>query len=96
MSRKNKWRRCGGLEFRRETQRYDDGTPTGGDVLWVRTPKGSHPSGVGRNVAYVTFRAWGEDRGAELGLGVFHNLNSRRDAVACAKAVRRALFDRRL
>lgn len=66
MSKKNKWRRCGGLEFRRETQRYDDGTPTGGDVLWIRTPKGTHPSGVGRNVAFVTFRAWGG--GARCGI----------------------------
>lgn len=35
-SRKNKWRKCGALEFRRETKRYDDGTPWGHDVLFVR------------------------------------------------------------
>jgi hypothetical protein len=36
MSRKNKWRRRGRLEFRRETSRYSDGTPEGGDRLFVR------------------------------------------------------------
>jgi len=35
-SRKNKWRRCGRLEFRRETKRYSDGTPWGHDVLYIR------------------------------------------------------------
>jgi hypothetical protein len=35
-SRKNKWRKRGRLEFRRETKRYHDGTPWGHDVLYVR------------------------------------------------------------
>lgn len=35
-SRKNKWRRRGRLEFRRETKRYHDGTPWGHDILYVR------------------------------------------------------------
>lgn len=82
MSRKNKWRRCGGLEFQRVSQRYTDGTVAGGDTLWIRTPK---VDGV-RRVAYVHWNTWGDGRGAELGLGVYHKPGSRRDAVACAKA----------
>jgi hypothetical protein len=35
-SRKNKWRKRGALEFKRETKRYSDGTPWGHDVLFVR------------------------------------------------------------
>ncbi len=35
-SRKNKWRKRGRLEFRRESGRYHDGTQTGQDVLYVR------------------------------------------------------------
>ena len=36
-SKKNKWRGPkGGLQFRRETKRYSDGTPWGHDVLYVR------------------------------------------------------------
>lgn len=38
-SKKNKWRRCGRLEFKRETKRYSDGTPWGHDVLYVRIRK---------------------------------------------------------
>ena len=36
MSLKNKWRRVGRLEFRRETARLSDGTPEGYDKLYVR------------------------------------------------------------
>jgi hypothetical protein len=36
MLRKNKWRRAGRFEFRRESGRYSDGTPDGRDVLFVR------------------------------------------------------------
>lgn len=35
-SRKNKWRKCGKLEFRRETARYSDGTLMYEDRLFVR------------------------------------------------------------
>lgn len=35
-SHKNKWRKAGRFEFRRETKRYHDGTPWGCDVLFVR------------------------------------------------------------
>ncbi len=36
-SKKNVWRGPkGGLQFRRETKRYSDGTPWGHDVLFVR------------------------------------------------------------
>ena len=38
-SKKNKWRKRGRLEFRRETKRYSDGTPWGKDVLYVRIRK---------------------------------------------------------
>ena len=36
MSRKNKWRTRGAIQFKRETRRYHDGTPSGGDVLFIR------------------------------------------------------------
>jgi hypothetical protein len=36
MSKKNKWRTRGRLQFRRETKRYSDGTPWGCDVLFIR------------------------------------------------------------
>jgi hypothetical protein len=36
-SKKNVWRgKSGGLQFRRETKRYSDGTPWGCDALYVR------------------------------------------------------------
>jgi hypothetical protein len=35
-SKKNKWRKCGRLEFMRETKRYSDGTAWGHDVLFIR------------------------------------------------------------
>lgn len=36
-SKKNVWRgKAGGLQFRRETKRYSDGTPWGKDVLYIR------------------------------------------------------------
>jgi hypothetical protein len=38
-SKKNKWRKRGQFEFRRETKRYSDGTPWGCDVLFVRVRK---------------------------------------------------------
>jgi hypothetical protein len=38
-SRKNKWRKRGRLEFRRETARYSDRTPMGYDTLYVRIRK---------------------------------------------------------
>ncbi len=38
-SLKNKWRKRGRLEFRRETKRYSDGTPWGHDVLYIRVRK---------------------------------------------------------
>jgi hypothetical protein len=36
MSLKNKWRKRGRLEFKRETARFSDGTPEGHDRLFVR------------------------------------------------------------
>jgi hypothetical protein len=36
MSLKNKWRTRGALQFRRETRRFTDGSPYGGDVLFIR------------------------------------------------------------
>lgn len=37
MSRKNRWRTRGNLQFRRETRRYSDGSlMTGCDVLYIR------------------------------------------------------------
>lgn len=39
MGKKNVWRKCGRLEFRRETKRYSDGTPWGNDVLFIRIRK---------------------------------------------------------
>lgn len=38
-SKKNKWRKRGRLEFRRETARYSDGTSMGEDRLFVRVRK---------------------------------------------------------
>ena len=38
MSLKNKWRKRGRIEFRRETRRLSDGTPDG-DVLFIRVRK---------------------------------------------------------
>jgi len=35
VSLKNKWRKCGRFEARRETRRLHDGTPDG-DVLYIR------------------------------------------------------------
>jgi len=35
MSLKNRWRKLGRIEFRRETRRLSDGTPDG-DVLYIR------------------------------------------------------------
>ena len=86
-SRKNVWRRRGRFEFRRETARLSDGTPWG-DTLWIRSVAKHRERG--RAIAYVSDRK--EGRGAELGLGVYHKPESRRDAVACAKQSRAALL----
>lgn len=51
MSRKNKWRRRGRLEFRRETARLSDGTLENYDVLYVRI----------RRKACVIFGGWTGD-----------------------------------
>jgi hypothetical protein len=36
MSRKNKWRTRGALQFKRVTNRYSDGTSYGNDILFIR------------------------------------------------------------
>ena len=38
-SRKNKWRKRGRLEFKRETARFSDGSPMGHDTLFIRIRK---------------------------------------------------------
>lgn len=48
-------RKVGRFEFEQVSQRYSDGSPTGGFVLWVRMAKGSSKCGTGRRVAYATF-----------------------------------------
>lgn len=83
MSLKNKWRRRGRLEFRRETSRLSDGTPWG-DVLWVRTI--ARNARKGRGVAYCNDRFDG--KGVYGGLGCYI-YPSPRNPVTVAKAMRR-------
>jgi hypothetical protein len=83
MSRKNKWRKVGAFEVRRESGRYYDGSLDGRDVLWIRGPKGCN----GRRVAYCTTDYGAPHGPAQLGLGVYFPPESRRDAIAVAKAL---------
>lgn len=92
MSLKNKWRKAGRLEIRRETSRLSDGTPWG-DVLWIRTAKVNGQ----RKVAYCYDRK--EGKGAECGSFQWlppisfdesgRSTETPRNAVTIAKAIRR-------
>ena len=85
MSLKNRWRRIGAFEVRRESGRYSDGSLDGRDMLWIRGPKGKN----GRRVAWCETPYENRHGAARLGLGVYLPIGSRGDAIAVAKALLR-------
>lgn len=81
MSLKNKWRKRGSIQFRRETRRLSDGTPDG-DVLFVRVKgKACVFAILAPSFPYNRVELWGND-------GLYFRPNS---AVECGRRLYKEL-----